>query len=500
MLLGTGCAAPQAPASAAPAGRPQGPPALLSETEPARDVRSRLLQEARAAYDEGRYAAAARQLRRLLEAGADQPVDAEAHWWLAQSYERLGELAAAVAEYRAFLQTTETDTMAGRAERVAAARHVLELEGVLGVPAVSLRNVVALAVPAHRLGDQPDQDRWLEEVRRTGVTTLVVEAGTSADGSRRSRPDHASIGATERAGVYFHTAWAPVLEDALGPLVASAHRHGLAVVAALTLRRMLWVDAGLGWADRRYDPAAQALRPTPLTLDLFHPAVQEYLIGLLTDLAATGVDGLLFRADAPLGPTDGLSPFGLGGFEREFGVKLDPARLFARPAKPTPRPGRQGTGAEPDLRGAPPEFWRWTGWKMRESLAVTARVARAVQVRSPRLKVGLEVHPEAAVDPAAALVRYGEDLLEAKRSGLDFYVIAPAVDEKRNGAAGSSAGSELANRAVALIGEADRVWVTRLLSEGDRAPMSPRLTVAADRGTLPPGVGLLYAARGRAVP
>ena len=81
--------------------------------------------------------------------------------------------------------------------------------------------------------------------------------------------------------------------------------------------------------------------------------------------AVTGVDGVLFRADAPLGPTDGLSAYGLRGFERDFDIKLDPRKLFTPPngGSPAtqPRAGRPqqevGAGGARGPVASDPSTW-----------------------------------------------------------------------------------------------------------------------------------------------
>jgi hypothetical protein len=437
------------------------------------------LQEARAAYADGQYEVAARQLRRLIGAGGAAPEVEEAHWWLAQAQERLGRLAEAAEEYRA-LATASGTAGGGRVDRAAAERRACELEALLAGPPPDLRGATAVYGVSGALTDPVETERWLDRLTQAGVTALLLDAGTRPAPAPGIPP-----GAARTEGVFFRTALAPVAGDLFGPVVAAAHRRGLAVVAAVTLRRMPWVDGGLGWHDRVYDPAGRGLRPSASTLDLFHPAFQEYLVGLLTDLAATGVDGLLFRADAPLGPLEGLSAFGLKGFEREFGAPLDVRRLFPPPDSRAARP-REGAGAEPG--GESPEFWRWTGWKARESLAVMERLARAARARAPRLLVGLELHPEAAVAPAAALVRYGEDLLEARRARFDFYVI---------GGEGARAGALAASR---TLGERGPVWMARPVPDDRLLHPPSRLGAPSERAGLPAAIGLLYAPEGRAVP
>lgn len=442
---------------------------------PSLEVQSRLLQHARAAHGQSQYETAIRLLRRLIEMYPQSPFLLEARWWLARSHEQAGELDAALAQYRLVAQTALEPRATEARTRIA------ELDRILGTSTVGSAGLTAILIRAEHLPTLPIADAWLQGLTRAGVTTLVVEAGT-----RQPRP---------RAGVYFQTNLAVVVRDAFGPLVPVAHRNGLSVFAALTLRRMDWLDPQLGWADWVYDPTRAELQRSR-DLDLFNPAFQEYLVALLTDLVRTGVDGVLFQADAPLGPTEGLSPFALRGFERDFGIKLEPARLYVRSDQneASTVPGAAQAVEVPRAQYAP-EFWRWAGWKAREVLKVVQRLTRAMRAQAPKLRFALELHPESVTGPVDALVQYGEDLLEAKRVRFDYFLVAspPASGAVISGTpTGPGAGATLATQMVRLIGEKERVWISVPLPDGELAQLSDRLTPMLDRASLGSRIGLIY--------
>jgi hypothetical protein len=245
---------------------------------------------------------------------------------------------------------------------------------------------------------------------------------------------------------------------------------------------MNWVDPTLGWFDRSYDPAHVQLQLTPY-LDMFHPAFQEYLVGFLTDLSDAGIDGVLFRNDAPLGPHDGFSPFALKGFERDFQVQADPVKLL-----PMSVSGFSALSREPqkDQAGmkAPPEYWQWTGWKARERMKVMSRLRKAMLSHAPALQFSAEFHPEAVTDPVTALVQYGEDLLEAKRSGFQFFLIRPALQM-------NTSSTSFFDRIRHLLGEVERLWVPILLP-GDIQHPEAWLTPNLNREQAGRRVGLIY--------
>jgi len=442
MLLGAGCAAPPAPSQ----------PRLPPSAAPAVEAQDRLLHTARSHLSEGSYEAAGDVLRRLIETHPQSPLLLEAHWWLARSYEQAGDLYAALAQYRILVNLAKEDSYGAEARG-----RIAELERLLGPMATQSGGLIAILLPLQDLPSPLELDPWVQTLGQAGITTVLVEGGTV------------------------------MLRDGLSQLVPIAHRHGLSVYAAITLRRMTEVDPPLEWADWSYDPAQRQLRPSPYA-DLFHPAFQEYLVGFLTDLAGTGVDGVLFRADAPLGPTEGFSASGLRGFERDFQLRLDPEQLF--PASTRGAAATRPRDAQ-DQEKYPPDFWRWAGWKARESLKVMDRLRGPMRKQSPRLRFALEVHPEAITNPVEALAQYGEDLLEAKRSRFDFYLTGPrpGIVERMPG---------IVERMVDLIGEAERVWVAAPLPAGGSTRLAQRVHPTTDRDAFAKGIGLIY--MGTAVP
>ncbi|MFO0733700.1 MAG: hypothetical protein U0361_22635 [Nitrospiraceae bacterium] len=64
-------------------------------------------------------------------------------------------------------------------------------------------------------------------------------------------------------------------------------------------------------------------------------------------------------------------------------------------------------------------LWRWS-MKARKELDVLTTFKKQIQAAAPRLRVILEVHPEAFSNPTSALMNFGEDAAEAKRRGFDL--------------------------------------------------------------------------------
>ncbi len=284
-------------------------------------------------------------------------------------------------------------------------------------------------------------ERELLRLKQSGVNTVFVTASGG------------------RSGVYFKTDWAPVIRDALSPLVAGAHRQGMQVWASASVRRMDWIDPALQWSDWRFVPQTGRMDRAD-SLDVMHPAFRDYLVGYFSDLAASGVDGILLAADPASAPTEGFSTHALRRYEKDSGQVADPTRLL-------PATGRYA-----------PEFWRWVGWKQREQLKVVIGVMDAVRALYPALKIAVEVHPEALTNPQAALAAYAEDLFDLRRYRVDFIALGGVPAQ----------GPAMARAAEIVRGE-------RLLVLSD-----PDDKASVKSAMLPDGAAILYRQRASSRP
>jgi len=374
------------------------PEKVAKVSMPPAEVIAGLMRSGRQAMSQGRLDRAISAFRRVRDVYPQAPERSEAMLLLAQALEARGDTLVALTEYRRL--ATE---FPNAPQSVLARTKIPDLERQGGLPLSDNPLPLGSYIPADRT--EALGERELVRLQQAGINTMVVEVARQGAGPRSPRSD---------AGVYFKTDWAPIIRDRLGELVLSAHRKQVQVWAALSIRRMDWIDPGLGWFDGRYNPATGDVIASG-TIDLLHPAVSEYLIGLLMDLAATGVDALLLVADPPSSVWEGFSPFALRVYERDMGQRLDPARL------------RLGASQE-SLQFAP-EFWRWAGWKQREQFKVVDGILRAVRKSYPKVRVAIEVHPEAITNPRAALAWYTEDLLDLRRYRFDYIVtsLAPGL-------------------------------------------------------------------------
>ena len=405
---------------------------------PSREIIAGLLQNGRQAVVQGQYDRAIGLFRRVQTGYPGAPEEPEATLLLTQVYEKKGELLQALTEYRRlaneFSQAPQTTL---------ARTKIPELERQLPVVRPPGTPIVGLHMGPDDLAAL--DDHGLDRLRRSGTNTLIVNVAR----------DRTVATGGEKVGVYFKTDWAPVLQDRLSAVVAAAHRQGLQVWASLSVRRLDWLDPKLDWADRKFSAQTARLERTE-TMDLLHPALRDYLVGLLTDLAGTGVDGLFLVADPPSTASEGFSASALRQFERDMGRPVDPSRLLSV----------QGRERSPSYA---PEFWRWLGWKQREQSKSVIGVMEAVRAAFPGLMVAVEVHPEAVTNPQAALALYAEDLLDLKRYRVDY--IAVSVPPAQ-GAVAIKAAEIVRERLLLLVDPTDK----------NSVPVS----------ALPAGSGLIY--------
>src|SRR3989441_1061144 len=262
---------------------------------PSHEVIAGILQAGRQAAAQGQFDRAINLFRRVQEGYPSAPERPEATVLLAQTLERNQEIAAALTEYRRLVAEYPQSP-----QTVLARAKIPDLERQLPVGGPPGMQLLGTYVWPEDLASL--DERELNRLRPSGINTVVV-------GVTQHRP---------KAGVYFKTDWAPVLQDRLAAVVGAVHQQSLQIWAALSVRRMDWVDPALEWADWRYNPGTRRLDPAE-TLDLLHPALPDYLVGLFTDLAATGIDGLLLLADPPSAADEGVSPPALRRGERGGG-------------------------------------------------------------------------------------------------------------------------------------------------------------------------------------
>lgn len=360
-------------------------PPAPSGIDPALDAQARLVESAHRAFVQERYSLASTLFQRFIDSNPDSPRLSEARWWLARSYEQGGDLPAALAAYRAVVGAAPRSIPLAGSYEFHALHRLDAFRRSLGPSSLLERRQIALWLTADCLMI-PDVGLWIDQLADSGVTTLIVEAGTSSRETMHSGT----------MGVYFQTSQAPVVEDIFSVVVPAAHAKGMAVLAVLNLHEPAWTTVNPEWgiADRT-DQVFQLLD----RVDVLHPGYQYLVSEIAQDLLRTGIDGLVVGARRLKGFAEEWSPTSRRMFEGTFGPSSDSQD-----------------------QSVAPNAWRWAGWKTRTYLGFVAHLTRQLRQTRPGLLVAVVLHERAAFFPVDAMMEYGEDVLETKQRGLHLVI------------------------------------------------------------------------------
>lgn len=255
----------------------------------------------------------------------------------------------------------------------------------------------------------PDIDSLGDEIRALrskGVDTLIVRAFQN----QGDRPLISSLEIKE-PGVYFETDEAPVAGDVISPIVDIAGPLGMKVFAWITTRRSDWlINRHPEWLEYKYDFTLGRSLPTR-SLSIFQGGVREKLKALVGDLAATGVDGILFQDDLIMRFNEGFSNLASRLFLMETGMGVHPDDLFIPSGSP---------GKAPRFR---PLFHEWCRWKSKELMAFQNELAGEARRINPSISIAANVYYESVLKPENGLAWYAQDVRQLLENGIDFLAL-----------------------------------------------------------------------------
>ena len=431
---------------------PRFPPSMPSTTsgvDPGLDAQTRLLESAYRAYVQARYPLASALLQRFVDSNPNFPRLSEAHWWLARSYEESGNLPAALSAYRALAGEAPRSTLLAGSYEFHALNRLDAFRRSLGPSSLLERRQIALWLPSADWLAIPDVGPWIEQLADSGVTALIVEAGS---------PFRETVqpGLT---GVYFQTSKVPVVEDLFAVIVPAAHAKGMAVLASLNLHEPGWTTVNPEWGTVMAGSTDQVFLPVG-HVDVLQPDYQRLVCEVAQDLLRTDIDGLVVGARKAKGFAEEWSPTSRRMFEGQFGLSFD----------------SHGQSVSPDA-------WRWAGWKTRSYLEFVARLTQQLRQTRPGLLVAVVVHERAVLSPADALTEYGEDVLETKQRGLHL-VVQPEADIPERSDDQGAAMETVRQRLAPTAGDERQLWLGMALGASDQS-----LLITAVRATIATKVG-----------
>ncbi len=425
---------------------PSIPPATSSGIDPVLDAQSRLIESAYRAYEQERYSLASTLFQRFVDANPNSPRLSEARWWLARSYEQSGDLASALAAYRAVVGVAPPVAPIAGSYEFQALNRLDAFRRSLGPSSLLERRQVAFWLSSADWLTIPDIKNWIAQLAEAGVTTLIVEAGSPHRATMQSGP----------TGVYFQTSKVPVVEDVFKVIVPAAHAKGMAVLASLNLHEAGWATVNPEWGivmDARTDQMSEPAGH----VDVLHPEYQRFIGEIAQDLLQTNIDGLVLEARSTKGFAIEWSPTSRRKFEGLFGSSF-----------------------ESQDQSVSSNAWRWAGWKTRTYLGFVTRLTQQLRQSRPGLLVAVVVHDLAVFSPGDALTEYGEDVLETKQRGLHIVVqpergVAERSDEQE------ARMETVRQRLAPLMRDERQLWLGMALGASD--PSSLVTTVRAALAT-----------------
>ena len=338
----------------------------------------------------------------------------EAHWDLGQAYEQMGEVMAAVKEYRTLAgpEGAPPATVSSYADR---ALH--RIEALRNQPALSAgtrSGHTALYVSFNNLPPQSQVETWVRQLSAQGISAILLDASPESSFTKPSVPIGApSAGALPDSpkGALFATSRGPVLTDWYSVIVPQAHELGISVYAVLDLFHAPLSDDRPASRMLLYDPTRRRVHPWT-QFDLLSSAVQPLVAQLLTDLTRSGVDGVVFRARAE-------NSF---AYEVSDGVLRQFETQFHQPSSEVAQALRDRMVLRPDVAAPVSDktLWRWVGWKARQELEVLALLRKHLQKTSASRRAGARNPCGGVVESDVRLGKLWRDAAEARRRGFDL--------------------------------------------------------------------------------
>lgn len=260
------------------------------------------------------------------------------------------------------------------------------------------------------------EDATLEELRpmlrawrEAGFDTAVLRA-FHLPGDRPHGPA-AFLATDESQGVYFPTDQAPVIMDLMTPFAAICREEGLKAFAWMVTRDARFGESGLP-SEMIYHPPSGAIRPIP-RLDVIDPGVLEHLEVLFSDLARTGIDGILLQDDLSSRIVEGFTEGNIQRYMEETGDAVPPYRHLKQV---TAQDGRS-------YLKAAPAFDRWVRWKTRRLVNVARRLQDAVTEAVPGTALVMNQMYETLTDPVNGRLWLSQDLRISLREGPPYAAV-----------------------------------------------------------------------------
>ena len=415
-------------------------------------AQERIFRKAEAEYQQGRYGQAISLLQHFFGIHSRSPLETEARWLLARSYNTNGDFQSALQQYKVIARGLPP----GKSKQETL-QHIAQLEQKIGGKIVGGHHLPAVRISLSEYASIRDVESSLKRIAQHEVASILIDFGCRSPIKHKVRVEVSgrAVGNTNA-----------VIYDRLPSYIEQIHAQKLKAFVGINLRCLGdWAPkSNAGWGDRSFDPVTQQVQSSP-NFDLLNPQYQEYLVRFLMKFVISDVDGIVFLADLPSGIYDGFTPYSLHTFHESFQIRLNPGSLFLNGhAQPTTTRLQATNHKAPSSLA--PEFWRWAGWKTRQRLAVLQHLIEQVHKQKSELRFGLEVHPDSLENPLRALATYSEDLLEAKQKSFAFFFVNLQPNHDRQAMQSRVARKQMVHRSknlvdrmVGITKDSTKVWV-----------------------------------------
>ncbi|MDX1411093.1 MAG: tetratricopeptide repeat protein, partial [Nitrospirales bacterium] len=378
-----------------------------------RKAQEQVLRNARVDFEQGRDSKVINDLNRFLSVHPQSPREREVRWLLAQSYERTGRNRAALKQY----QIISKELSSGQ-EKQEVAKRIDELEQRLKKVGTQSEPINVVRISLSQFSRLANDRAILKRLLQEGVTSVLVDFGCPEKSVPHTQP---AVKTRDLS-----------TQSQLGLSVAQVHQQNLLAIVGINLRCLGYLDSRTPkqWLDGSFNPVSGKVQPSRY-FDIFHPQYQKLMAYEIKKMTDSGIDGIVFLAEAPMGMYDGFTPGSVETFNKTFHTQMNPHTVFGDGV--SQRNSQTFPDQNPHVRVSATEaaeFWRWTGWKARQRLIVLQGLMDQVYAHKPAISFGLELHPESIEDPLWALTRFSEDFLEAKQKSFRFFLITPQSGRK----------------------------------------------------------------------
>jgi hypothetical protein len=200
--------------------------------------------------------------------------------------------------------------------------------------------------------------------------------------------------------------------EVLPNIVFLAHEARLKIYFVLPVRSLPAVlQENPEWEDMRYDLGSGTIQPTG-RLDLFNPAVVEYLAAAYREIASYSVDGILFGVDFYYGDAEGMSRLAMDEYEKRHDKALIISRAITKTEKVDGGYVAVGYGEG---------YQEWTTLKKERLVETLRAVIAAARTVNKSIAFGIPLHMQGLNAPEDAFRKYAYDMNDFQAIPLDFY-------------------------------------------------------------------------------